>query len=187
LRERFSRQVKKSPYPHAATAIGLAIAADTEAGYTLRERFTRHFGVWRESDEGRTVQLDVLFEKDTLLPDSEGGRLTRSRRYQPAHNLGHFRYVECSRIDEDGQPTGDITPWADIYFPFDPRLQNDPQLERFAVTRMPPGDYFVEELYSCDQNGIIEVEMINHANGWRRTFQLHGSRERKRAQAGKVR
>ncbi|MBA3442167.1 MAG: Hsp70 family protein [Pyrinomonadaceae bacterium] len=186
LRERFSRQVKKSPYPHAATAIGLAIAADTEAGYTLRERFTRHFGVWRESDEGRTVQLDVLFEKDTLLPDSEGGRLTRSRRYQPAHNLGHFRYVECSRIDEDNQPTGDITPWADIYFPFDPRLQNDPQLERFAVTRMPPGDYFVEELYSCDQTGIIEVEMINHANGWRRTFQLHGGGERKRAQATKV-
>lgn len=186
LRERFGRQVKKSPYPHAATAIGLAIAADTEAGYNLRERFTRHFGVWRESDEGRTVRLDVLFEKDTLLPASHAVKLTCSRRYQPAHNLGHFRFVECSRIDEEGQPTGDITPWANIYFPFDPRLQDDSQLERLAVTRTPPGDYLIEELYSCDQNGIIEVEIINHANGWRRTFQLHGSREPKRAQVSKV-
>jgi len=30
----------------------LAIAADQDAGYALRERFTRHFGVWREAEDG---------------------------------------------------------------------------------------------------------------------------------------
>jgi molecular chaperone DnaK (HSP70) len=36
LRERYGRKVRTSPYPHAATAIGLAIAADQEAGYQLQ-------------------------------------------------------------------------------------------------------------------------------------------------------
>src|SRR5262245_8893032 len=68
LREKYGKQVRRSPYPHAATAIGLAIAADTEAGYKLRERFTRHFGVWREWDDGRQIAFDPLFEKNTALP-----------------------------------------------------------------------------------------------------------------------
>src|SRR5262249_28499945 len=62
LREKYGKQVRRSPYPHAATAIGLAIAADTEAGYKLRERFTRHFGVWREQDDGHEIAFDPLFE-----------------------------------------------------------------------------------------------------------------------------
>ena len=62
LRERYGRLVRKSPYPHASAAIGLAIAADGAAGYQLRERFTRHFGVWREAGGGREVTFDVLFE-----------------------------------------------------------------------------------------------------------------------------
>ena len=70
LRERYGRKVRTSPYPHAATAIGLAIAADQEAGYELRERFTRHFGVWREAEDGRAVAFDVVFAKDR--PDSIG-------------------------------------------------------------------------------------------------------------------
>jgi len=68
LRERYGRKVRTSPYPHAATAIGLAIAADQEAGYQLQERFTRHFGVWREAEDGRAVAFDVVFGKDCRLP-----------------------------------------------------------------------------------------------------------------------
>src|SRR5262245_9320411 len=52
LREKYGRQVRRSPYPRAATAVGLAIAADTSTGYKLRERFSRNFGVWRELNGG---------------------------------------------------------------------------------------------------------------------------------------
>ncbi len=45
LRERYGRRVKRSAHPRSATAIGLAIQADIEAGYVLRDRFTRYFGV----------------------------------------------------------------------------------------------------------------------------------------------
>src|SRR2546421_3858970 len=58
LRERYGRQLRRSPYPHAATAIGSAIAADAGAGYQVSEHFTRHFAVWREVEGGRSVTLD---------------------------------------------------------------------------------------------------------------------------------
>ena len=53
LREEFGRKVKRSEYTRSATAIGLAIQADAASGYTLREMFTRNFGVWREGDAGQ--------------------------------------------------------------------------------------------------------------------------------------
>lgn len=176
LRERYGRQVRKSPYPHAATAIGLAIAGDQEAGYHLRERFTRHFGVWREAEDGHSITIDALFEKEALLPEGGGDRLTRARRYRPAHNIGHFRYIECSRIDERGQPTGDITPWDEIYFPFDPSLEDESRLERVPVARADLGGQLIEEVYSVDEHGIIEVEIINHTSRYRRGYKLHGTR-----------
>lgn len=173
LRERYGRLVRRSPYPHAATAIGAAIAADSTAGYRLRERFTRHFGVWREADQGRSVALDVIFEKETPLPASGEEKLTRTRRYRPAHNLGHFRFLECGRIDEAGQPTGDITPWEEIYFPFAEELQHEAQLAHVPVTRTQPVEQLIEEVYSCDEHGIIEVQVINQATRHRRRFMLH--------------
>src|SRR2546426_12190942 len=94
LRERYGRKVRTSPYPHAAAAIGLAIAADQEAGYALRERFTRHFGVWREAEGGRAVAFDVVFAKNPLLPGPGGAPLTRPPPGQPTPNVGHFRPPE---------------------------------------------------------------------------------------------
>jgi molecular chaperone DnaK (HSP70) len=174
LRERYGRLVRKSPYPHASAAIGLAIAADREAGYQLRECFTRHFGVWREAEDGRSVTFDILFEKDTPLPEAGRESLARSRRYRPAHNIGHFRYLEGSRTDEHGQPLGDITPWDEIYFPFNPALLDEPHLERVAITREHVGEPLIEELYACDEHGIIEVSIINHTVPYRRSYLLHG-------------
>ncbi|HEX8089766.1 MAG TPA: Hsp70 family protein [Blastocatellia bacterium] len=175
LRERYGRQVRKSPYPHAATAIGLAIAGDQEAGYHLRERFTRHFGVWREAEEGHSITIDVLFEKGTLLPEGGGDRLTRSRRYRPAHNIGHFRYIECGRVDERGQPTGDIAPWDEIYFAFDPSLEGESRLQSVPVARADHGEQLIEEVYSVDEHGIIEVEIINHTGQYRRGYKLRAA------------
>jgi molecular chaperone DnaK (HSP70) len=175
LRERYGRLVRRSPYPHAATAIGLAIAADQEAGYQLCERFTRHFGVWREAEDGHRVAFDVLFAKDSLLPAPDAAPLTRVRRYQPTHNIGHFRYLECSQLTTTGEPAGDLTPWDEIYFPFDPALHTTSDLPALPITRMALEAQWIEEYYACDAHGIIEVEMTHQTRSCTRRYRLRDS------------
>jgi molecular chaperone DnaK (HSP70) len=177
LRERYGRRLRKSPYPRAATAIGLAIAADEMAGFTLQDRFTRHFGVWREEEEGRRISFDPIFTKDTLLPPKGKPPLVQSRRYQPAHNVGHFRYLECSHIDEQGQPTGDLTAWDEIRFPFDPDLSGETGWEKIPIQRLEsPKEGEAEEIYTCDSQGIVKVTLINHATSFKKSYQLrHGN------------
>ncbi len=51
------------------------------------------------------------------------------RCYSPVHNSGHFRFLECSHRAADGGPSGEVTMWDEIYFPFDPALQDAPDLE----------------------------------------------------------
>jgi molecular chaperone DnaK (HSP70) len=172
LRERYSRLLRRSPYPHAATAIGLAIAADVKAGYEINERFTRHFGVWREIESGSSVTMDVIFPKDTRLPVN-GEKLRQVRRYRPTHNVGHFRFAECSRVDEHGHPTGDITLWEEIFFPFTAELEYSLDLSAVPVQRTPPKEEIIEEIYSCDEHGIIEVRIVNLSTNHQRTARLH--------------
>jgi molecular chaperone DnaK (HSP70) len=177
MRERYGQLVRKSSYPHAATAIGLAIAADQDAGYQLRERFTRHFGVWREAEAGRAVAFDVLFAKDCVLPAVDQPRLTCTRRYRPLHNIGHFRYLECSQITDTGEPTGDLTPWDDIYFPFAPHLQAEQNLPAIPIQPQEMEDQWIEERYACDAHGMIEVEIVNQTRQCERTYRLRSSQD----------
>jgi len=175
LRERYGRRVRRSPYPYAATAIGLAIAADLEAGYVLQERFTRYFGVWREAEQGQRIVFDPIFSKDTPLPSATDLPLVYLRVYQPVHNVGHFRYLECSTVREDGQPSGDITPWDEIRFPLDPALREESQLDHVDVQRTHGVDQqVIQERYECDGSGIIEVTMANQTTGYHRTYRLRG-------------
>ena len=62
-----------------------------------------------------------------------------------AHNIGHFRFVECSRL-RDGRPDGDVTPYDPVFFPFDPDLDDDGDLQRQPVRRRDGGPD-VEERY----------------------------------------
>lgn len=173
LRETWGRRVKRSAYTRSATAIGLAIQADADAGYLLHERFTRNFGVWREAEAGRDVVFDALFERGTPLPTAGEPPLHRSRRYTPVHNIGHFRYLECSHRGGDGQPAGDITSWDEIRFPFDPGLQAAPSLDRQAVTYSPGAERcLVEEAYHCDASGTVTVTISNLTAGYRREYRL---------------
>ena len=76
LREQFGKRIRRSVHARSATALGLAIQADPQAGYILREKFTRYFGVWREGDaEAHRFRSAV----------SEGRRAARPRR-TPAGN-----------------------------------------------------------------------------------------------------
>src|SRR5579871_3881934 len=99
LRDEFGRKVKRSEYTRSATAIGLAIQADAATGYTLREVFTRNFGVWREGEAGHRMVFDSIFPAGTRLPAVRDVPLTVTRGYSPVHNIGHFRYIEASHFE----------------------------------------------------------------------------------------
>jgi len=176
LRERYGRRVRRSPFPYSATAIGLAIAADASRGQVLRERFTRYFGLWREAESGERVIFDTVFPKDTPLSASSEPPLTRIRTYHPAHNIGHYRFLECSRLSRAGEPDGDITPWSDILFELDPCLYGAGGLSDSAVQRSEDfSDQVIEERYVCDARGVINVTIANLTAGYERTYKLRES------------
>ncbi len=173
LREVWGRRVRRSSYTHSATAIGLAIQADEQAGYVLRDSFTRFFGVWREADAGYTMIFDPLFEKGTPLPGPGEAPLRVRRRYWPVHNIGHFRYLECSRRDDDGRPSGSITLWDEILFPFDPLLRDAANLSQVPVEHSDRVlGQEIEEDYSCDAGGAVTVRIANLSSGYDRTYRL---------------
>jgi molecular chaperone DnaK (HSP70) len=155
LKEQFgAHRVRRSPHPFAATAIGLATYLDEGKGFELADCLTRHFGVWREADTGQAVTFDPIFGKDAPLPARGDPPLEAWRRYRSAHNIGHFRFVECVRL-KDGQPDGGVVPWDEILFPIDPELRERRDLSGVAVVRS--HEYDVEERYRCDAAGIFEV------------------------------
>jgi molecular chaperone DnaK (HSP70) len=173
LRETFGRAVRRSAYMRSATAIGLAISADAGSAFVLRDRFARHFGVWREADHGREVTFDVLFPRGLVLPRGGEPPLRAVRTYRPVHNIGHFRYAEATQIGEDGQPLGDATIWDDIQFPFDPSLHGVGDLTMVNVSRREEGARGeVEEQYSCDANGLVTVTIRDRSAAYHRDYTL---------------
>jgi molecular chaperone DnaK (HSP70) len=174
LKEVFGRRVRRSAYTRSATAIGLAIQADEEAGYVLHEIFHRHFGVWRERESGRRVTFDPLFPKGSPLPGPGEHSIAIRRRYSPVHNIGHFRYLECSHVtDEENRPDGDITIWDEIRFPFDPALASEPSLDTTAVSYSGAAcNQLIEESYSVDATGLVEVKISNLSADYSRTYRL---------------
>jgi molecular chaperone DnaK (HSP70) len=173
LRDEFGRKVKRSEYTRSATAIGLAIQADATSGYTLREVFTRNFGVWRESDAGHRMIFDPIFPHGTRLPPTGEPPLTVCRQYRPVHNLGDFRYLEAGHVDQDGQPSGDITVWDEILFPFDPALADVRALEAVPVEHFPAAsEQLIEERYACDAAGVVTVAIRNLTSHYGREYRL---------------
>jgi molecular chaperone DnaK (HSP70) len=176
LRNRFGRRVHRSPYPSAAVAIGLSIAADSEAGFELVDRYARTFGVFREGESGAAITFDPIFHPDTEIPRAGAGRLTETRAYHAAHNVGHFRFFECSAVDEAGHPRGDMALYDDVYFPFDPGLRGPRDAGDLAAVevqrREDGGGPSVVEQYSLDDKGVVEVAIRDLDAGYERTFRL---------------
>lgn len=169
LREGYPNKVKISPFPHAATAIGLAIAADPRALIRVRESVSRYFGVWRE--QGKDKVFDPIFFKDREV-DPQTGTLRVIRRYRPVHNIGHLRFLECSHLSEGGAPEGDIALWKEVYFPYDPELRDRKNLARTPVQVRPDlSSQEVVEIYDYHaQGGLIQVCIENQTAGYERTF-----------------
>jgi molecular chaperone DnaK (HSP70) len=171
LRERFGRRVHRSPHPSAAVAIGLAIAGDTARDFALVDRYSRTFGVFREGDAGRAVTFDSIFAPDTLLPAREA-TITERREYRAAHNVGHYRFFECNAFDASGRPHGDMTVFSDIRFPFDSALADKADLATIPIQRTAATGPRIEESYSLDDHGIVEVVIRNVDSGYRRAFRI---------------
>jgi molecular chaperone DnaK (HSP70) len=187
LRARFGRRVHRAPMPSASTAIGLAIAADRTAGFTLRDRLSRGFGVFREREGGAAVSFDPVLDRSLLTAEVVGAPsaaepVVLTRRYQAAHNIGWFRFVEYSGVDDQGEPRGDLAPVAEIVFPFDPELQRQhPGAENGSVAgaaalRGTPivrqSGPVVEERYTVDPAGIVSVAITDLSTGYRQAHVL---------------
>ena len=164
------KRVKRSPHPFAATAIGLAGFLDKEAGFTLSDRLSRHFGVFREAQAGHDVTFDPILPKGITLPSDGQPPVVVNRTYRAAHNIGHFRFLECSRLSGD-RPDGDVTPYDPVWFPFDPALNHEADLARRPIDRREDGPV-VEERYVVTTGGAVEVTLTTHPAGLTRTFHL---------------
>jgi hypothetical protein len=131
---------------------------------------TRHFGVWRESDAGREKVFDPILDKGAL---SETGDLVIERSYRPVHAVGHLRYLECTDLTHEGRPDGELTPWGDIYFPYDPALLECSDLKRIGVERrMELASEHIVERYAYRRDGAVSVTIENQTRGYQRNFVL---------------
>ena len=170
LKERFGeKRVRRSPHPFAATAMGLAIFLDREAGWELEDKLSRHFGVFRESEAGTDVAFDAIFPKGTALPAPGAPPVSATRRYRAAHNVGHFRFLECTRLT-GGRPDGDVTPWDDVLFPFERSLRTR-ALSTADVRRRTQGPEVVET-YVLGSEGAVSMTVTDASDGFSRTFTL---------------
>jgi molecular chaperone DnaK (HSP70) len=170
LRARYERKTQLAPEPHAATAIGLAVAADETADVLVREASTRYLGVWREAEGGRDTVFDPILRKDTL-PDASSPLIVR-RQYRPAHAVGYLRYVECTALDEGGRPGGDLTPFSELFFPYDAGLQQVEDLRALSLERGDAlGDEIVET-YTYGHDGRVMVAVENVTRSYRRELDL---------------
>jgi molecular chaperone DnaK (HSP70) len=173
LRARFGRRVHRSPYPSAAIAIGLAIACDESAGFALTDRYARTFGVFREGTAGSEITFDPIFTSETVLPARAGDVVRSKRGYRAAHNVGHFRFFECSAVGDDGRPRGDMMLSGDVLFPFDPDLGDDAlPLASVPVQRIVREGPRIEEEYALDEHGIIAVAIRNLDSGYERVYRV---------------
>jgi molecular chaperone DnaK (HSP70) len=182
LRETFGRRVQRSAYMRSATAIGLAIRAEGHEDRPLRDQFTKNFGVWREADDGRNVVFDILFPRGLKLPSRGEEPLRIIRSYRPVHNIGYFRYLECAQLGANNQPDGEISNWDEIRVPFDPKLRDSADLTNQPVRRYAPQqELVIEEEYTCDANGDVEVKIRDKTTQRTNEFRLgRWSKHRKR-------
>ncbi len=144
--------------PFRSVAMGAAICAMDRVSY--RDVFARHFGLLRLREHGRVETFDTIFPAGTPIPRRGEAPLEKVAWYHPAHNVGHLRYLECAAIGPDGLPAEGVRTWSDILFPYDPAqsLTTEPGSTAIEATDRFSGEP-VCEVYRCDNDGVITVEL----------------------------
>jgi hypothetical protein len=118
------------------------------------------------------VAFDPIFTELTEQP-SRGEAHVSVRQYRAVHNVGHFRYIECGWLDEYGAPSGDITPFAEVLFPFDPALrEREVDLREVPVERKLEKGPLVEERYAVHAGGIVELTIRDVETGFEQRHRL---------------
>lgn len=165
-------RVVQTDKPFTSVAMGAAVCAMDRVRY--RDIFARHFGLLRLRDHGRAEVFDVVFPAGTPIPRKGEPPLERTSWYHPHHNIGHLRYLECTSIGPNGLPDGNVRAWSDVLFPYDPSvplvIQPSPEqivgTEQFAAMT-------VCEVYRCDADGVITVELCRPATDEIRTHEIY--------------
>ena len=155
--------------PFSATSMGAAIHSSETV--RVHEVFARHFGVIRLADYGTREVFAPVFQAGLRLPARGDAPIATGVRYQPKHNIGRLRYLECTCVDAEGRPTDGLRAWSEILFPYDTALAVNGDLGAHEVR--PRDDLATDalETYTCDSDGIISVQ-ISRGDGASRTFEV---------------
>lgn len=159
LKESFGRRLHRSSYPSSSAAVGLAMLAQ-ELGdapaVKLQDQLGRYFGVYRELEGGERIVFDALLEPQVSLPGLGQAPIEVVRRYRPRHNIGRFRYLECSHVDERAEPSGHVAPLPEVSFAFSRELR-ELEWSALKVERLEEPGPVIEERYRVHADGVIEV------------------------------
>lgn len=157
--------------PFTSVAMGAAICATERVSY--RDVFARHFGLLRLRDHGRAETFDPIFPAGTPIPRKGEPPLEKVAWYHPQHNVGYLRYLECASVGSNGMPDGDTRAWSDILFPYDPAMPLTASLSQAEITAT---DRFAQEavceVYRCDADGVITVELRRPSHFDARTYEI---------------
>jgi molecular chaperone DnaK len=168
-------QIVLSDKPFRSIALGAAICAADRVTY--RDVFARHFGLIRLKDHGRSETFDIIFPAGTSIPRRGELPIEKVVWYAPAHNIGHLRYLECTSIGPDGMPSDGIRAWSDILFPYDPSYSLSAQVCRNDIVRTDRFSHLaVCEIYRCDSDGVITVEVQNPARYESRCYEIYDTK-----------
>ena len=158
--------------PFRSVAMGAAICATDRISF--RDVFARHFGLMRLRDHGRAETFDTIFPAGTPVPRRGETPLEKVTRYHPAHNIGHLRYLECASVGPNGMPADGVRTWSDILFPYDPGRPLSAQLSPTDVVATDRfADQPVCEVYRCDHDGVISVELHRPACDDSRCYEIY--------------
>lgn len=157
--------------PFTSVAMGAAICAVQQVRY--RDVFARHFGLIRLRDHGQAETFDTIFPAGTPIPRRGEPLLEKTAWYHPRHNIGHLRYLECTSVGPNGLPAAGVRAWSDIRFPYDPVIPLcSPLAEEPIVDTDRFGGQAVCEVYRCDADGVITVELKRPACQDARTYEV---------------
>ncbi len=155
--------------PFTATAMGAAIHSSESV--RVHEVFARNFGVIRLADFGTREVFAPVFHAGLRLPPRGEAPISTGVRYQPKHNIGRLRYLECTAVDEHGKPSEGLRSWSEILFPYDPSLAMNDDVGAQSISERHDLAADTVETYSCDSDGIISVQ-ISRGDGQSRTFEV---------------